>query len=69
VSFEQIEEVVRYWWTNAEESLASARRELEAGAYLFAINRIYYAAFYGVSAALTSPSSEVILSTSWTLPG
>jgi uncharacterized protein (UPF0332 family) len=52
VSSEQIEEVVRYWWTNAEESLASARRELEAGAYLFAINRIYYAAFYGVSAAL-----------------
>ncbi|MBM4086568.1 MAG: HEPN domain-containing protein, partial [Planctomycetes bacterium] len=45
-------EVVRYWWFKAEESLASARRELDAGANSFAMNRIYYAAFYGVSAAL-----------------
>jgi len=49
---EQRAEVVRYWWSKAEESLASARRELEAGAYTFAVNRLYYAAFYGVSAAL-----------------
>jgi uncharacterized protein (UPF0332 family) len=45
-------EAVRYWWARAMESLASARRELEAGAFTFAANRIYYAAFYGVSAAL-----------------
>jgi uncharacterized protein (UPF0332 family) len=45
-------EVVRYWWSKAEESLASARRELEAQAYDFAVNRLYYAAFYAVSAAL-----------------
>jgi hypothetical protein len=32
--------------------LDSARREFEAGAYDFAINRLYYAAFYGVSAIL-----------------
>jgi len=44
--------VVRYWWSKAEESLASARREFDAGAYPFAVNRLYYAAFYGVSAAL-----------------
>ncbi len=45
-------EVVRYWWSKAEDSLASARRELEAQAYDFAVNRLYYAAFYAVSAAL-----------------
>jgi uncharacterized protein (UPF0332 family) len=45
-------EVVRYWWSKAEESLASARRELEARAYDFTVNRLYYAAFYAVSAAL-----------------
>jgi uncharacterized protein (UPF0332 family) len=49
---EQRAEVVRYWWSKAKESLASAQRELEAGAYTFAMNRLYYAAFYAVSAAL-----------------
>jgi hypothetical protein len=49
---EQRSKVVRYWWSKAEESLSSARRELEAGAYDFAVNRLYYAAFYAVSAAL-----------------
>jgi uncharacterized protein (UPF0332 family) len=48
---EQRAEVIRYWWSQAEESLNSARRELEAGAYPFAINRLYYALFYGVTAA------------------
>ena len=45
-------EVVRYWWSKAEDSLTSARRELEAHAYDFAVHRLYYAAFYAVSAAL-----------------
>jgi hypothetical protein len=45
-------EMVRYWWSKALESLASARRENEAGSYAFAVNRLYYAAFYGVCAAL-----------------
>jgi uncharacterized protein (UPF0332 family) len=45
-------EVVRYWWAQAQESLASAQREIAAGAYTFAVNRLYYAAFYGASAAL-----------------
>ncbi len=44
--------MVRYWWSKALESLASARREFEAGSYAFAMNRAYYAAFYGVSATL-----------------
>ena len=49
---ENLKEVVLYWWKKAEKSLESARREYEAGAYEFAINRLYYAAFYAVSAAL-----------------
>jgi hypothetical protein len=51
-SEEERAKVVSYWWVKAEESLASARREFDAGAYPFAVNRLYYAAFYGVSAAL-----------------
>ena len=45
-------EMVRYWWSKALDSLASARREFEAGSYSFAMNRLYYASFYGVSAVL-----------------
>jgi uncharacterized protein len=48
----QREEMVKYWWEKAESSLNSAHREFEAGACDFAINRLYYAAFYGVSAVL-----------------
>ncbi|GEM_PF-4642615 len=39
-------EVVRYWWTKAEESLRAARRELGAGDCALAVNRAYYALFY-----------------------
>ena len=52
-SEEQRANVVRYWWAKAEESLVSAQREFAAGAYTFAVNRLYYAAFYGVCAALS----------------
>ena len=45
-------EVIRYWWDKAKESLTSAKREYEAESYSFAMNRLYYAAFYAVSAAL-----------------
>lgn len=45
-------DAVQYWWTKAEDSLSSAQRELQAGAFAFSMNRIYYAAFYAVSAAL-----------------
>src|SRR5713101_6662908 len=45
-------DIIRYWWSKAEESLRSAERELDAGSLGFALNRIYYAAFYAVSAAL-----------------
>jgi len=45
-------EAVRYWWEQAEASLASAQREYNAEAYSFSVNRLYYALFYAVSAAL-----------------
>lgn len=45
-------EIVRYWWDRAQESLGAARRELAADSYNFAMNRIYYALFYAVSALL-----------------
>jgi len=44
--------IVRDWWDKAEESLASAERELWAGSLTFAVNRLYYAAFYAASAVL-----------------
>jgi hypothetical protein len=45
-------EVVHYWLEKAEEGIASARREFEAGALTFAMNRLYYSAFYAVAALL-----------------
>ncbi len=50
--------VVNYWWEQAKESLASAQRELKAEAYSFAVNRLYYAVFYAVSAALLERQSS-----------
>lgn len=43
-------EIVRYWWSKAEDSLSPAWREFKAGSFSFAMNRLYYASFYGVSA-------------------
>ena len=47
---EKRSEVVRYWFEKAEDSIISARREFEAGSLTFAMNRLYYCAFYAVSA-------------------
>jgi len=49
---DQRSNMVQYWWSKALDSLASARREFEARSYSFAMNRLYYAAFYAVSAVL-----------------
>ena len=49
---DQRSDMVQYWWSKALDSMASARREFEAGSYSFAMNRLYYAVFYGVSAVL-----------------
>ena len=51
-SNERRAEMVRYWWSKAEESLTSAQRELEAQSHSFAVNRLYYAMFYAVSAVV-----------------
>jgi hypothetical protein len=45
-------EMARYRWLRAQDSLSSAQREFEAGSYPFAMNRLYYAAFYAVCAVL-----------------
>ena len=45
------EELAVFWWEKAQASLGSARREIKAGAFDFAINRLYYSMFYAVSAA------------------
>lgn len=51
-STSDLAELICYWWEKAERSLASAKYEYEMGAYDFAINRLYYSAFYAVSAWL-----------------
>ena len=38
---EKRSEMVSYWWAKAEESLASASREFQAGSLPFAMNRLY----------------------------
>jgi uncharacterized protein (UPF0332 family) len=48
----QRSDTIKSWWSKALESMASARREFEADSYAFAMNRLYYAAFYAVSAVL-----------------
>lgn len=45
-------EVVRHWLEKANESLAAAEDEVRANRLSFAVNRIYYACFYVVSAFL-----------------
>ena len=46
----QKEILVAYWLEKAHESLQSARSEYESGRLSFAMNRIYYAAFYALTA-------------------
>jgi len=43
----------------ADESMASARSEIDAGRLTFAVNRLYYAVFYAVTAALTADGKKV----------
>ena len=49
--------LVQYWWSKAVDSLSSAKREFDANELCFAMNRIHYAAFYTVSAALMERGS------------
>ena len=44
--------LITLWLEKAQESLASANLELNAGHTNFAVNRLYYACFYAVTALL-----------------
>jgi uncharacterized protein len=46
----QKQDLVAYWLEKAHESLKSARSEYESCRLSFAMNRIYYAAFYALTA-------------------
>ncbi len=43
---------IEFWWKRSRESLLSAQRDFEAGAYSLAVSRLYYASFHAVSALL-----------------
>jgi uncharacterized protein len=51
-SKEELKAIARVWLDKAKESHDSARLEFEANHLSFAINRLYYAVFYAVSAVL-----------------
>ncbi len=44
--------LIRLWLEKADEALASAELELNAGHTNFAVNRLYYSCFYAVTALL-----------------
>ena len=48
----QLNKIIQYWLQKSRESLESAQDEFKAGRLSFAVNRIYYACFYAVSALL-----------------
>jgi uncharacterized protein (UPF0332 family) len=52
-------EEILYWWKQAEDSIHSAKAELKFGAYFYSLNRIYYAAFYSVSALLLEEGAAI----------
>jgi uncharacterized protein len=55
---EQVKEIVRYWVSKAEDSIASASDEMKARRLSFAVNRTYYACFYIVSAILLQENQK-----------
>ncbi len=54
ISKEHRDELVNYWLEKAEESIQSASSEIGNDRLSFAINRLYYALFYSMSAILTA---------------
>lgn len=55
-----IVQAINHFWNMSQESLLSAEREYKAGAYHSAVNRIYYAAFYAVTAALLEKNQKFV---------
>ncbi len=45
-------DLVLYWWNKSQECIDVADREINAHSYGIVINRLYYALFYAVTAAL-----------------
>lgn len=54
ISNAEKEELVNYWLEKSEESIASAKSEIEHDRLSFAVNRLYYAMFYAMTAILTA---------------
>ena len=52
--------LIALWLEKAEESLASAQLELNAGHTNFAVNRLYYACFYAVTALLLRDGKQFV---------
>ncbi len=50
--------LIGLWLKKAEESLASAELELNAGHANFAVNRLYYACFYAVTVLLLQDGKQ-----------
>ena len=55
---EERAQFILLWLKKADEALESARLELDAGHPTFAINRIYYACFYAVTALLLTEGKQ-----------
>ena len=51
---DQSRELGTYWLEKAKESFQSAELEYSQGYLSFSVNRLYYAVFYAVSAAIAS---------------
>ncbi len=50
--------LIALWLEKADEALASAELELDAGHAGFAVNRLYYACFYAVTALLLADGKQ-----------
>ncbi len=55
------EKLIGLWLEKADEALASAELELNAGHTNFAVNRLYYACFYAVTALLLRDGKQFAL--------
>ncbi|MGA7616852.1 MAG: HEPN domain-containing protein [Thermoanaerobaculia bacterium] len=53
-------EVVSQWISRAEQAIASATSEMNAGRLEFAVNRSYYACFYSASAVLLQMGHQFV---------
>jgi hypothetical protein len=52
--------LIELWLKKANEALASAELELDAGHTNFAVNRLYYACFYAVTALLLRDGKQFV---------